>query len=247
MAHVKRIVRQHVAATFNQAIDDRLIAANPALGLKMPRVQKHVVAPLLPEEVDRLLAAADPWYRPAIVVGAGLGLRMGEAAGLTIDRIDFLRRTTRIDRQWRQGTQSQPGMFGPPKTSAGNRVIPTSQWVLDQLAADLRQRPRASDGMIVTDQGAPIDAARWGHYFRKTRKRARLPDEVTYHDLRHFFASVLISAGCSVKQVQVALGHESAKVTLDVYAHLFPSDDERVRQAIDSTVSALRSLDTRRS
>jgi integrase len=44
-----------------------------------------------------------------------------------------------------------------------------------------------------------------------------------FHDLRHGFASALITAGCSVTAVQRALGHASASTTLDVYSHLWPA------------------------
>jgi integrase len=233
-----RIIRQHIGATFARAIDDKLIVTNPAVGVRLPRVERRTVVPLSAEEVGKLLEAAAPWYRVAVVIGAGLGLRMSEAAGLTVDRIDFLRRTTRIDRPWQQPTQTKPGGFTPPKTGASNRVIPTSQWVLDEIAAHLAQQPAGEHGVIVTPDGKPLDAGRWGHYFRQARKRAGLADSITYHDLRHFFASVLIASGCSIKQVQMALGHESAKITLDTYAHLFPGDEERVRDAIESVVGS---------
>jgi integrase len=59
-----------------------------------------------------------------------------------------------------------------------------------------------------------------------------LPESITFHDLRHFFASALIHAGCNVKHVQAALGHKSAQVTLDVYGHLWPGEEDRVRDAI---------------
>ncbi len=47
------------------------------------------------------------------------------------------------------------------------------------------------------------------------------------HALRHYFASVLISAGLSVKVVSELLGHTNAAQTLNTYAHLWPTDDER--------------------
>jgi len=46
------------------------------------------------------------------------------------------------------------------------------------------------------------------------------------HDLRHFYASVLIRAGRSVKTVSERLGHANAAMTLNVYAHLWPQDDD---------------------
>ena len=93
--------------------------------------------------------------------------------------------------------------------------------------------------MIVTPDGQPLDAARWGYYFRRARPRAGLSDSITFHDLRHFFASVLIASGCSIEQVQMALGHDSARITLDTYAHLIPGDEDRVREAIDRLPLAL--------
>lgn len=58
-----------------------------------------------------------------------------------------------------------------------------------------------------------------------------------YHDLRHAFASLLISAGCSVKAVQHALGHSSAATTLNMYSHLWPGDEDRIRQAVDDQLA----------
>jgi integrase len=57
------------------------------------------------------------------------------------------------------------------------------------------------------------------------------------HDLRHYAASALIPGGASVKQVQMILGHASAAVTLGVYAHLWPGDDDRARGILDAALA----------
>jgi hypothetical protein len=54
------------------------------------------------------------------------------------------------------------------------------------------------------------------------------------HDLRHFFASGLINAGCDVVTVQRALGHSSPSVTLDTYGHLWPKANDRTRNAANA-------------
>jgi hypothetical protein len=59
-----------------------------------------------------------------------------------------------------------------------------------------------------------------------------------YHQLRHFYASVLIRAGESVKVVQERLGHTSAEMTLDIYSHLWPEDEDRTRTAVDAVLGA---------
>lgn len=57
-----------------------------------------------------------------------------------------------------------------------------------------------------------------------------------FHDLRHFYASLLINHRESVKVVQARLGHASASETLDTYAHLWPDNEERTRAAVDDVL-----------
>jgi integrase len=68
------------------------------------------------------------------------------------------------------------------------------------------------------------------------------------HDLRHFYASGLIYAGCDVVTVQRSMGHQSATTTLETYAHLWPDASDRTRRAaaellersLESTANSLR-------
>ena len=59
---------------------------------------------------------------------------------------------------------------------------------------------------------------------------------VTMHGLRHFYASLLIRRGESVKTVRARLGQASASETLDTYSHLRPDSDDRTRAAVDSVL-----------
>jgi integrase len=63
---------------------------------------------------------------------------------------------------------------------------------------------------------------------------AGLPPGTRYHSLRHWYASCLIRSGLGVKTVQDRLGHASATETLDVYSHIWPSDIDRGRGAIEA-------------
>ena len=228
-----RVVMQHVSGVFNTALDDGLVGGrNPCDGVRLPRVDSPPIFPMSIDQVDALLAATTGPFRADIVIGAGLGLRQSEAAGLTVDRVDFLRRSVTIDRQWQQATGSATGAFTSPKTEASTRIVPADQWVLDHLAAHIQQHGLGADGVLLHRNGVPFYSAKFGYEFRAARRRAGLPESITFHDLRHFFASALIHAGCNVKQVQTALGHKSAKVTLDVYGHLWPGEEDRVRDAI---------------
>jgi integrase len=74
---------------------------------------------------------------------------------------------------------------------------------------------------------------------RKARSEVKgLPAGFRYHDLRHYFASLLIASGGDVKSVQARLRHASAKTTLDTYGHIWPDRDESTRAAVDTVLSA---------
>ena len=62
------------------------------------------------------------------------------------------------------------------------------------------------------------------------------------HDLRHFYASVLIKHRESVKTVQKRLGHSKASITLDTYTHLWPNDEDTTRAAVESVLAGVPSL-----
>jgi integrase len=186
-----------VVAVLKAAVTDRVIAVSPAVGIKLPRADRPNVNPL---GADRVLALADAVparVRAAVLFAAGSGLRMGEVLGLTVDRIDFLRRTITVDRQLVTPPKGEP-TFGPPKTKASHRVVPLAQVTVDVLAAHLAEFPAGRDGLVFTNpRGEPWRRNTFTMLVAQARTAAGLPEPVTFHDLRHHFASVLIAAGCS--------------------------------------------------
>lgn len=146
--------------------------------------------------------------RALVTFTAGAGMRQGEVLGLTVDRLDMLRRTVTVDRQ----LVTRPGKvteFGPPKTKASNRTIPLPQVVVDALAA-----------LVFRLDRQPITRQAFGHVWRPAARAAGLPAGTGMHSLRHYCASLLIRYSESVKTVQARLGHASASETLDTYSHL---------------------------
>jgi integrase len=64
-----------------------------------------------------------------------------------------------------------------------------------------------------------------------------LPDTFTFHDLRHYLASLLIASGADIKTVQARMRHASATTRLDTYGHLWPEADESTRIAISAVIA----------
>ena len=169
------------------------------------------------------------------VTAAGTGLRQGEAFGLTVDRVDFLRRSLTVDRQivLLRGAPE----LAPPKTEASRRTIPLPGVVVDALAA----YPASSGGLVFTNEHAEaIRRTRFSDLWRPAVARARLAPGTGFHALRHFYASLLTRHGESVKTVQARLGHASATETLDTYGHLWPDSEDRTRQAVDLVLGLRR-------
>ena len=129
-------------------------------------------------------------------------------------------------------------MLAEPKTAASRRVVPLPQVAVDVLAAHLARFPASPDGFVFTnEQGEPIRRTRFSDVCRPAVTAAGVTGR-TFHDLRHFYASLLIRHGESVKVVQERLGHASPVETLETYAHLWPDSDDRTRAAVDSVLGA---------
>lgn len=243
------VVHGIVSTILKAAVRDRRIVANPCDGTKLPKVERKQIVPLTTDEVTAVRDALLPVeLRALVTLAAGTGMRQGEAFGLTVDRVKFLQKVIVVDRQLVTVAGKAPE-FGPPKTAASVRTIPLPQVVVDALAAHLAAHPVGADGLIFTLAGKPITRQAFGHKWRPAVKAAGLPEGTGFHALRHYYASLLIRHGESVKTVQARLGHASAVETLDTYSHLWPDSDDRTREAIDSvlgktTADALRTIGT---
>ena len=215
------------------AVDDRVISVSPAKRIALPALTHGEVVPPSSADVAAVAEQVNPRYRGLVVLLAGGGLRIGEALGLRISDVDFLRRQVRIERQ-----RLQSGLIGPTKTRSSTRTIPLGQVVVDELAAYLAAYPSA-EWLFTTDTGEALTYRRWKYIWVDAKSAAKVDAGMDTHALRHFAASAAISGGASVKQVQMFLGHSSAAITLRVYSHLWPGDDDRLRDVMDAALSPL--------
>jgi integrase len=100
---------------------------------------------------------------------------------------------------------------------------------------------RAYETLLTGETGRQLSPWAIERAMRKARSKAMgLPAGFRYHDLRHYFASLLIADGADVKTVQARLRHASAKTTLDTYGHIWPDRDESTRAAVDAVLTICR-------
>jgi integrase len=97
----------------------------------------------------------------------------------------------------------------------------------------------SSTWIMCDESGQQMGPSQLQREFRTARAKVKgLPDGFRFHDLRHYFASLLIASNLDVKTVQIRLRHASAKTTLDTYGHLWPDSDDSTRAAIDVVMTA---------
>jgi integrase len=232
------VVHGLVSSVMKAAVKDRRIVANPCEGTRLPKVVRTKVVPPTTEQVDAVRRGMPDRLKALVTFSAGTGMRPAEVRGLTVDRLNMLRREVDVDQQLIAIKVGVPE-FGPPKTAASVRTIPLPQVVIDELAAHLAAYPPGPDGLVFTlEGGEPISRQAMGHLWRPVAASAGLPARSGPHALRHYYASLLIRFGESVKTVQARLGHATAAETLDTYSHLWPDSDDRTREAIDSVLGA---------
>jgi integrase len=191
------------------------------------------VEPLSTEAVLALERAMPAAWRAMVTLMAGAGLRPGEAAAVTVDRVDFRRRSLLVDRQ----LLMRPARLRPPKTAASVRTVPLPQVVVDALAARMAEHPPGIDGMLFTSGPRILNRYHLGKAFRRAALEVGA-EGATPHVLGHYYASLLIRHGESVKVGQMRLGHASARETLDTYCHVWPDSEDLTRSAVDSVLGA---------
>lgn len=229
-----KVVHGYLSSVLKSAVQERLIVSNPCDGTKLPKQPKSLVTPPTTDEVWAIINALPDRFRAFGVLLAGTGLRQSEARGLTVDRVHFRDgQHIRVDRQLVHPVGGGV-VLGPPKTDASIRRVPAAELVLAELARHLQTYPTSHDlGLVFSDEkGQPLRRSRVGAIWNRARDSVGVRSDITPHDFRHYYASLLIHSGLSVKAVQQALGHASARETLDIYAHLWPDDEGRLRDAV---------------
>lgn len=216
---------------FQAAVKDKLISEDPTDQIKLPRERRVEAAMMIPtpEQVGLALSEAPDFFRAYVAVCAFAGLRLGEASGLRVQDIDFMRRTITVGRQIQGVTKADTEVVAPKNGS--ERVIYVAEPLIKILARHIETVGVWSDDQwLFSTSGSLWHRQMAGHHWRSLRVATGL-DDFTLHSLRHFYASGLIASGCDVVTVQRALGHALPSITLNTYSHLWPTAEDKTRAA----------------
>jgi integrase len=218
-------LHSRLSQVMQDAVLDRKIPANPCSRRTSPGAGKPRPYVATEAQVWGLYEQAGELFRPALLLGAFVGLRTAEVCGL---------RPQDVDLEGRAITPAVQYPDLPLKTEMSGETVP----IPDSLVVVLKPLCRDRAHVLVDADGAQLGPWQVEREMRRIRgKVPGLPDGFRFHDLRHFYASLLIASGADVKVVQHRLRHASAKTTLDTYGHLWPDSDESTRTAVERVLS----------
>lgn len=215
------------------AVKGRRLVANPTKGVEnFPRKSGKRRVYLSADDVHRL-AGESGEHHSLVLTLAYCGLRWGEAIGLGVADVEFLRRRLSVSVNAVQ--LSVDHAVGPTKGRKA-RSVPVPEFVLNELSAQCAGKA-AGDLVFPGHDGGYLPRPKSSNgWFTRAVKAAQV-QPITPHDLRHTCASLAVSAGVNVLALQRMLGHTSAKMTLDTYADLFDDDLDAVAVTLHARYS----------
>ena len=239
---------------FAKAVEWKFIEDNPMSGVKKPRpTKKHTELQFYDEQqlkkLFEILKNESAKNRIRIKLAALCGLRLAEIAGITTESIDFNNNTITIDKTLQVDEETRKLVIQTTKNKKARKVnIPksfakelkeyvTSQRKL-QLASGNTWEPFKDENgnpvnfLFTRSNGYPLLPKSLYDVWRALLKKYKLP-HIRFHDLRHSYASFMISHNVNFKIIQEQLGHSDIQMTLNTYSHLTEKDKQNASDLFD--------------
>jgi integrase len=243
-----RLIRATLSSLYADAQDAELVTTNPAARTGRARGRKTPDAVSATERrlkikamsVDQLatfLGVAPGNSHPVLwLTLADAGLRPGEAFALRWDDVDLADRSVHVQRAVERG-----GRIKGTKTGETRHVdlTPRLAAALDQLQtaveADALARGRDVPELVFpSEANTPLDGINVARRFKALLVRAGLPKSFRLYDLRHTYATHLLSMGAPITYVAAQLGHSKPTTTLNHYAHWIPRGDRALADRLEA-------------
>ncbi|MHC5228838.1 tyrosine-type recombinase/integrase [Enterococcus sp. LJL99] len=218
---------------FRYAVGSGKLQINPTDNINLPKVNRQVRALRKEEQRQIRMRAKNDSKGLPILFAMDTGLRIGEISGLKWEDIDFTAKTVQISRTMQRlsdGSGHTELVEQKPKTLASLRVLPLSNYWIERLQEEAKEK---KSNYVFGDQGKCIEPRLLSYHFERIAKESNVSG-VTFHTLRHSFATRCLEMGIKITSISALLGHSSTKMTLDVYTHSFESDERHAMERISN-------------
>ena len=229
-----------LSGMYKQAYKNQLIRSNPVPHTTLPKMEEPAERRVLtPKEQEIFLSTAQNYhYGYVYELALSTGMRSGEIRGLEWNDIDFQNRIIHV-----RGTlvQNRYGFYKDlPKTSSSYRDIPMLDNVYELLKAHRKNQieqklslgshwepvEKLDNLVVTTDTGRPLGKTYLNNGIKTIIKRIEQSGQefayISFHGLRHSFATRCIENGMEPQVLKAILGHSKLSLTMDLYAHVLP-------------------------
>lgn len=240
--HVHRLLSQ----IFSSAVKARKLGRSPMAEVQAtPSVRREEVQVLTSEELARLFRhlKGKVLYMP-VLVAASTGMRRGEVLALRWKDIDFAAATLEV-RQVIEQTRDEGLQLKEPKTDRSRRTIALPARLLEELRQHRKEQAEHRlklglgkddlDLVFPTWSGEIRNPDNFSKEFAREVAEAKLP-HVTFHGLRHTHITHLLKQGVPIHVVSERAGHANPTVTLNIYAHVLPGQQEGAAAVVDAAL-----------
>ena len=239
-------LRQHknvLYQTLKLAQRDGLIQSNPCEQVVLPQAKRFVGKFYTAEQMKHLLEVIkDERLYPLIYITSIYGLRRSEVLGLKWDSINYETQTLSICHTVakvtkvveKDKTKNASSFRSFPLTADAAEMFKHLKAQEDLNRKLFGKEYHNNDYIFKWEDGKPYSPDYVSHAFGKLLKKYNLP-HIRFHELRHSCASLLLSQGFGLKDVQEWLGHSDIKMTANIYGHL----DTKRKQGIAANMSNL--------
>lgn len=244
---------QIISSILSTAVKWNVIKTNPALNIDLKKIRKPKAKYYDDKQVAIMLNALknEPLMcRALIYLTLDTGLRKSEIAGLSWDNVDFEKSSINVIKQ-RHYVTGYGVINDAPKTESGARNVTISRTVLNLLKQyknhQLENKLKFGSAwkndpyVFLHEDGEAISPNFPYRWFVNFLKKYNLP-KITFHQLRHTNASLLISSGEDIVTVSSRLGHADKNITLNTYSHLIKSKEAQVANKMDEFYAGLSKL-----
>jgi len=238
------LVRDVMSGAFNFAVDEELIPANPVKGvlkhLKLDRENtRDSVQPMTPAEVQKFLEISQehyPEYFAFFLCACRTGMRLGELLALEWGDIDWNERFIVVQKSYKLGQVNKTKTGTVRRVDMSNQLGDVLRVLLTQRKKEALKEGKSDPVSVVFHRnGQHMEQNYIRRVYKKVLAKAGIR-EMRLHDIRHTFASLLLSNGESPVYVKEQLGHSSIQMTVDIYGHLIPSSNRQAVDRLDSEV-----------
>jgi integrase len=236
---------------FKQAVKNEMINKNIIEAVVAPKLKQREIKYLNPEDQDKFIRALKgDRLEPLFLLALGTGMRVGELLALTWDKVNLEEQTIKITHSLAYVKNPETNHLEfhlyDPKTPHSRRLVPLTNSVMSilrqhkktQLAERLRYGNVYNDmGLLFcTELGGYLSPRNINRKVYKLVEKLGLP-HISFHSLRHTFATRAFENDMKPKAIQEILGHSDISTTLNTYTHLLEDTKHKEMSKLENMFS----------